>query len=776
MARWASNNQYVDIDFNVSNIYLSGDYPNISFHFDCNFNYYCNRGYASMAYNGVNFHTQVSGYATETKTENVNFYINGGEESPRYGANYYNPGMGNRRQSTVDVHAWISNGVFTGGGWTTVTSPKIGDPSNLRLSITNVTQNSCTVTHSFTNNRNYWYVRLWDRNTRTYYNLNSNTGSGTTVITGLNPNQTYAFELWACGRDGVEYYGSYPAQTITTLGKSFVGNKPAYTIGNSFPLVISGYSDSFTHTATFTIGSYSFSRTSLKRGTITITPSNAENTAIYAQMASVTSKAMSITLTTYVNGTSIGSNTGSGTVNVNSTVCSPSVSSFTYRDVNTQSVALTGNDQIIIQNISKLQVKDIVATAKNSASITKYRLDVSGTTYENTQPLINTETITQNTDMSVKVIDSRGLQGNLNKKFETFIPYISPSITEFTVIRANGVETKSSLSFKGTYSFINISNVNKNDIVSAQYRYKKTTTSTWNDWKAITITIEGQNLIYSNVIGDFNVDESYDFELKVEDKLSATIANTILVVGKPSLSIRKHSVGINKVPQDGYALDIDGNASMNGSLTASSIHAESTISSNAGFYKGSNYIQPMSKVNGYWGFPEIGDYIRTPLSGLIPYQSGGSGYIGTPSWPFNFGYFKELYKNGVSIPNANETPTILVSGAWTSYRFPSGLQIAVYRANISKAFNTWLSGSSAYLYIPTLPGFPQAFSIAPVVHVQGSLNALQDGYISFMYSPTTTLVSTSNANYIGYLMSSNSDLKGQTFTLTLQITAIGRWK
>lgn len=62
---------------------------------------------------------------------------------------------------------------------------------------------------------------------------------------------------------------------------------------------------------------------------------------------------------------------------------------------------------------------------------------------------------------------------------------------------------------------------------------------------------------------------------------------------------------------------------------------------------------------GLWGYAFVGDdktypglvrpngvdtgYVRTPQSGLLPYKTGGHGTVGTSSWPFNNGYFKNLY-------------------------------------------------------------------------------------------------------------------------------------
>lgn len=42
-------------------------------------------------------------------------------------------------------------------------------------------------------------------------------------------------------------------------------------------------------------------------------------------------------------------------------------------------------------------------------------------------------------------------------------------------------------------------------------------------------------------------------------------------------------------------------------------------------------------------------WIRTGVNGLLPYEANGSGGIGSSSWPFSTGYFKNLYVNGKSV-------------------------------------------------------------------------------------------------------------------------------
>ena len=58
-------------------------------------------------------------------------------------------------------------------------------------------------------------------------------------------------------------------------------------------------------------------------------------------------------------------------------------------------------------------------------------------------------------------------------------------------------------------------------------------------------------------------------------------------------------------------------------------------------------------ANGYWGITRpdgnTTDYLRAPQNGFIPYQSGGSGYLGTSSWPWNYIYGKNIYINGTAL-------------------------------------------------------------------------------------------------------------------------------
>lgn len=111
------------------------------------------------------------------------------------------------------------------------------------------------------------------------------------------------------------------------------------------------------------------------------------------------------------------------------------------------------------------------------------------------------------------------------------------------------------------------------------------------------------------------------------------------------------------------------------------------LHNNEGFYYRSKYNNtwyPWKKVisgdkdvtahmttrGGYLGFDDAtGGYLRTPLSGLIPYERGtGTGYVGTPSWQFLAGYFKTLFVDGASVNKTLSTTEQFTGDYWVDGR------------------------------------------------------------------------------------------------------------
>lgn len=71
--------------------------------------------------------------------------------------------------------------------------------------------------------------------------------------------------------------------------------------------------------------------------------------------------------------------------------------------------------------------------------------------------------------------------------------------------------------------------------------------------------------------------------------------------------------------------------------------------------------------NSYWGIaaPSGDDatYMRTPVNGILPYKSGGSGYLGTSGWPFSYVYTNGLY---VGTRGYNGGSVVATNHIWVS--------------------------------------------------------------------------------------------------------------
>ncbi|MCB7038700.1 hypothetical protein [Eggerthella sinensis] len=103
------------------------------------------------------------------------------------------------------------------------------------------------------------------------------------------------------------------------------------------------------------------------------------------------------------------------------------------------------------------------------------------------------------------------------------------------------------------------------------------------------------------------------------------------------------------------ALDVRGVSAME-SLTLKSplpIASGGTGAATAAATRANLSIPGTANANGYWGLTRPDgnavDYLRAPSSGLIPYQSGGNGSLGTAGWPWLAVHANNIYRNGKSI-------------------------------------------------------------------------------------------------------------------------------
>lgn len=225
-----------------------------------------------------------------------------------------------------------------------------------------------------------------------------------------------------------------------------------------------------------------------------------------------------------------------------------SASNISYKDSNSTTVVVTGNNQKLVQSLSNLLATITSATAKKSASISKYEATINGVTKTITSAgnidfgVINSA---NNLTLSVKVTDSRGNTVTASKTV-TFLAWVLPTAI-ISLKRKNNYEDQSYLTVNATYS-----SVDSKNSVTIKYQYKKTTESSYTALKTINNGSQ-ENITLSK-------DYAWDFKIVITDKFGTTTYNTILAKGKFILFVdtKKLSVGINCFPTKTESLEVNG--------------------------------------------------------------------------------------------------------------------------------------------------------------------------------------------------------------------------
>lgn len=239
----------------------------------------------------------------------------------------------------------------------------------------------------------------------------------------------------------------------------------------------------------------------------------------------------------------------------------PTFSNFTFKDTNSKTTALTGNNQKFIKGYSSLQATVSTvnkAVAKNSATMKNYTLTVgtknSGEVVYSSSADVNLSvSAIDNNVVFVTAKDSRQNTTAVQKTISdaNYYTYTDLTITKCTLTRSDGgVGTQVTLNFEG-YIWNKSFGSAMNAITSVKYEYKVAGTNTWITGTTVLVpTVSGNGysqtiLIQGDLTGSgFNDSNSYDFRLTVSDKLSTKQFITILGAGTPLVAYDKNGVAI----------------------------------------------------------------------------------------------------------------------------------------------------------------------------------------------------------------------------------------
>ena len=477
------------------------------------------------------------------------------------------------------TYSGVSVGTITASTTVTLNSIDRTAPT-VSCSVSNITANGFRISAASSATADQWFYSLDNGGSSTHFSSTAGTSASIT-LSNLSPNTTYYVRALARKKSN-QVYGESGTITVKTLGGAVLlscGSFSADAASISLSLRVTVYNAAYTNYITIKNGSTTY--LSLvgrvwSAGTAyrTITLTASERTTLLNAMANVKSFTATIELVTKSGSTQIGSaSTCTCTIRTSQANSGPSISGFTFADSYSTTTAITDNDQVLIQDYSRLTVTPGTATARNGASIVSYSAVCSGVTKSNTTGAalsLGTIGTSGTRDITLTVTDSRGYTASVTQSV-TVVPYSKPRVSSVSLRRTNDIETEMQLVFNGSISPITVDGTQKNSLLYARYRYKLTSASSYNSYTSIlgSVTATGSSFSFSNLeLCNLDSESSYDFHLQIRDQLnSLTSLDLYFVVsqGTPLVALRKKMVGIN-TPSPEAALHVVGDTRVEGTL------------------------------------------------------------------------------------------------------------------------------------------------------------------------------------------------------------------
>lgn len=230
---------------------------------------------------------------------------------------------------------------------------------------------------------------------------------------------------------------------------------------------------------------------------------------------------------------------------------SPTVGGASYQDVNAVSVAITGNNKLIVQNQSTVEFS--VTDLQPGAGATlisctveineqEHDLTLSGTTATGGNFAINSAS---DVVALIKATDTRG-QTTVYRLPVVMLPWESPTAV-INIVRQSNYYTNTDITVNTDYSSLNGHNA-----ADVRCRFKKTTESTYG---ADTILTDG-------ITSTLALDNQYNWDVQVtiHDYFASVVYNVIVPVGMPIVffDTSKQSTGFNCFPKNNKSVEISG--------------------------------------------------------------------------------------------------------------------------------------------------------------------------------------------------------------------------
>lgn len=441
---------------------------------------------------------------------------------------------------------WSGTKLGTISGSGTMTLTKIQQYSSITQSLSSRTETTAVIRYVCDLPIDYLWFSINNGSTWTGLNVADGT-SGTYTISGLAANTNYKIKTRVRNKAS-QLTTDSSALSVTTYNWPYATVMPDFTIGEK--VTIKFYNPLG---RTFTFYVVANGTTIANNWTVTGTSYSGINaTSSINQLYATIPNAKSATyqIRCICNGNAI-VKTG-GKFSIDSAVCKPSIAGASYADVNSDTVAITGNDQNIIQNRSKVRYTATGLAAQKSATVASvavkvngqsYNLGISGNTATGGNAVINSG---NDVEAVLTVTDSRGLTAS--KTITVSMLALSQPTAVITLARQDNYYSATDILVDAHYSSVDGKNT-----ISIAYSCTKDGDS------AATVT----GTLTDNVQSTITLDNSFGWAVKVTltDRFGmATSYNLYVSRGMPIIFFDrgKSSVGVNCFPKDESSLEVNG--------------------------------------------------------------------------------------------------------------------------------------------------------------------------------------------------------------------------
>ena len=277
--------------------------------------------------------------------------------------------------------------------------------------------------------------------------------------------------------------------------------------------------------------SYTFNLTSAERNTLLAATPNSSSKTVY-----------------FIVKTVLGGVTYTSSVAKTMTVVSanPTITGAAYQDTNATTVAITGNNQKIIEAQSTVQFSFTTLTALKYATLVEVKVTVNGVTQtlallgtSQSNKTINFGTINSSSNLNAVVVlkDSRGNTTTQSIAI-TMLEWKLPTAV-ITCKRKYNYYSETYLTVNSTYSSLDSHNT-----LTIQYRYKETTAGSYGSWATAADGVQ-QTLTLDNT-------KEWNVQVKLTDIIGSTTYNLKVMIGIPIMFIdrKRRSVSVNGFPTE----------------------------------------------------------------------------------------------------------------------------------------------------------------------------------------------------------------------------------